>query len=308
MSVQALLQELADVQQRLVKSLQDEYYCDDLSLPAEAFGWDESRIRSFYENGGEETAAPPAAALPRDPGRPVLLCLGDASTEFASHALNPDMVKHEKSPPIVSDVLQVEGPSVPVVEAGPGWLTLLSRDYAWRATADVVNRGLSGMTTRLALSDVPSMLAALPASRPEDVFAVTLSFGAADCASGVPPDEYGTNLGQLVALLAAALPNAKLLVMTPPVVVSERWRDHAAKHGAAEASTKLGLQQLKPYVASATQVVKRAQAAGAAVSLVDVFNQMMTRLMQFKSRHWISTPGFSTVPCDVDIPAIDSRW
>ena len=50
-----LLSQLSDLQQRLNKALQDEYYCDDLSLPPDAFGWDGARVRAYYhENGGEE--------------------------------------------------------------------------------------------------------------------------------------------------------------------------------------------------------------------------------------------------------------
>ena len=52
--VSDLLSQLSDLQQRLNKALQDEYYCDDLSLPPEAFGWDGARMRAYYENGGEE--------------------------------------------------------------------------------------------------------------------------------------------------------------------------------------------------------------------------------------------------------------
>ena len=277
-----LLSQLSDVQQRLNKALQDEYYCDDLSLPPDAFGWDAARIRAYYENGGEEvevvdTIAPPPS--PRAPGRAVILCLGDATTELASHALNADMVKHEKSPPLANEMLVAHDPAAaPIVEAGPGWLLLLSRDYAWRACADVINRGLSGTTTRLAIADADAILAALPASRPEDVVAVTLSFGIADCAVGIPAAEHEANLITLLATYAKALPNAKLIVMSPNPAVDARWREHMSKHGLD--GSKLGLGQLKAYAASSASAVKKAGLSDR-VSLVDVYHGMMQRLMQF---------------------------
>ena len=55
MSVSSLVIELHAAQQRLTLALQAEYFCDDLDLPPEAYGWGEARIRSFYESGGEAT-------------------------------------------------------------------------------------------------------------------------------------------------------------------------------------------------------------------------------------------------------------
>ena len=39
-------------QARLVSLMQNEYFCDDLQPPDEAFGWGEQRLRDFFENGG----------------------------------------------------------------------------------------------------------------------------------------------------------------------------------------------------------------------------------------------------------------
>jgi isoamyl acetate esterase len=105
MSVQQLAAELTSLQQKLVKALQDEYFCDDVSPPPEAFGWSETALRDFMESGGEvrpavdaaapspplPPAPPPAASLATPPaasGRPIILCLGDSLTEFGSHIIN----------------------------------------------------------------------------------------------------------------------------------------------------------------------------------------------------------------------------
>ena len=53
MSVADALLELAAAQRKLVALLQAEYFCDDLELPDSAFGWDERKIRAYYEAGGD---------------------------------------------------------------------------------------------------------------------------------------------------------------------------------------------------------------------------------------------------------------
>ena len=45
--------ELLRLQRLLVKQLQDEYFCDDVEPPAIAFGWSESKLREYFESGGE---------------------------------------------------------------------------------------------------------------------------------------------------------------------------------------------------------------------------------------------------------------
>ena len=281
MSVGSILSDLADAQRRLVRALQDEYFTDDVEPPPEAFGWDEAKLRAFMESGGElvdvSDVNPVAAPLPpsplRLPGRPAIICIGDACVELASHALTAESVKHEKSPPLASETLVNCGPAAPITEQGPGWLGLLARDYTWRSTADVINRGASGYTTRMALADLPNTLATLPVACSEDVLAVILLFGAADAsaegAAYVAVDEFTRNLGALVAGVRAALPAAKLIVMTPPAIIDTRLQ--------CKVST-FSLGQLKAYVAAVTEVVK---AGGAGCSLVDLHTGMMTRLMQF---------------------------
>ena len=222
MSVAEITAELGRLQQKLIKALQDEYFCDDVSPPPEAFGWSEQALRDFMESGGEvqptvgpqPTAAPPAAAPPPPSaigmpalaappapptaaGRPIILCLGDALTEFGSHIVNQPMAdvgssKHKASlsvtvDPVASEFLRSTETDNPGIEHGPGWVALLARDYAWRTAADVINRGHSGMNSAMLLADLPELLGAF---RADDVVAVTLMIGANDAvADGEPTRE-----------------------------------------------------------------------------------------------------------------------
>ena len=56
--VSTLTAQLLELQAQLVGALQAEYYCEDLSPPAEAFGWGEQRLRDYFESGGGAAADP----------------------------------------------------------------------------------------------------------------------------------------------------------------------------------------------------------------------------------------------------------
>ena len=86
--------------------------------------------------------------------------------------------------PVASEFLRGTETDNPGTEHGPGWVALLARDYAWRTTADVVNRGYSGMSSSMLRADLPELLAPF---RREDVVAVTLMIGLNDAvAEGEP--------------------------------------------------------------------------------------------------------------------------
>jgi alpha/beta superfamily hydrolase len=57
----------ADAHADLVASLQDEWLADDLEPPQASIGWDESRLRAWFENGGEEIGEEPAATAMAPP-------------------------------------------------------------------------------------------------------------------------------------------------------------------------------------------------------------------------------------------------
>ena len=70
MSVDSLTMQLRELQAKLVKALQEEYFCEDLEPPPAAFGWDADTLRKYFEDGGVEAAAPPASsAASADQGR-----------------------------------------------------------------------------------------------------------------------------------------------------------------------------------------------------------------------------------------------
>ena len=267
MSVVDLLATLKETQQALVKALQDEYFCDDVEPPPEAFGWSEAKLRDFMESGGEivaSDAAPPSPAsapvpgpvkpvapvldvsdvAAGPPGRPLILCLGDANTQFGTHVINlptadlgstkDPRVKASLSvttDPVATEFLRSTETDNPGVEHGPGWIALLARDYSWRSTADVVNRGYSGMNSAMLRADLPELLATV---RRADVVCVTVMVGANDAVKAgepthVPLDAYKDNLHAIFRELREALPRASIIAFGPPPVDEAKWKETALK-------------------------------------------------------------------------------
>ena len=150
---------LAEAQRAVVAALGAEYYCDDLEPPPDAFGWGEQQLRDYFETGGMDVPAVRSAGS-GDESRPVIVCLGDSLTEFGSHVVGPKFADATlKNTPTASDVLRATDGAD---EHGPGWVSLLARDYQWRVTADLVNRGHSGMNSRLLREDLVSIVSSLP--------------------------------------------------------------------------------------------------------------------------------------------------
>lgn len=279
MSVSELAASLATVQRQLVLALQAEYFCDDLELPAAAFGWEEAQLRAYFESGGSqeaaaepETAPPPAPVTAPPPApvaaptgqQPVVLCLGDAVVEFGSHVTSPKDIPLDKGLPKAGDVLRSTGTDNPRVEHGPGWTALLARDFAWRGTATVANLGGSGYTSSLLRRDLDELLAPLRAGGAA-VAAVVLCVGGNDHAPPpepchVPLDEFRSNLLAMVASLRAAFgERVPVLLLTPTPVDAERRQRHvAALTGGASTGGGRGGAQLAKYAAAVVD------AAGAA--------------------------------------------
>jgi hypothetical protein len=169
-----LLALLTETQRAIVATLAAEYYCDDLEPPPAAFGWGEQQLRDYFETGGDvlpfqttgmpvRVPVPAGASAEAEARRPLIVCLGDSLTEFGSHVVGPKFADSTlKNLPTASEALcATDG----AVEHGPGWITLLARDYQWRMTADVLNRGHSGMTSRLLKADLEHVVASLPVGR-----------------------------------------------------------------------------------------------------------------------------------------------
>ena len=91
--VSTLTAQLLELQAQLVGALQAEYYCEDLSPPAEAFGWGEQRLRDYFESGGGAAAdpAPPATAVV--PGQP-----GGGRHQVAAEAIRTAVDKPSLAP------------------------------------------------------------------------------------------------------------------------------------------------------------------------------------------------------------------
>lgn len=53
-SLDEAIAELQKLQRKVVGMLQDEYFCDDVEPPPEAFGWGAERLKQYFENGGED--------------------------------------------------------------------------------------------------------------------------------------------------------------------------------------------------------------------------------------------------------------
>jgi lysophospholipase L1-like esterase len=274
--VRSLVHKLEETQRLLVKILQEEYFCDDIEPPARAFGWSESDIRSFMESGGEVTpdaapaAAPPVEVQPMESsapapeptpamlaplpplapladigsddgysGRPIILCLGDAATEFGSHVVNQPTAdvggaRHTLSAaldPVATEFLRGTETDNPGVEHGPGWITLLARDFAWRTAADVINRGYSGYNSAMLRADLPSILGPL---RRQDICCVTLMLGANDCVADgerthVPLASFRENVEEILSQLRRDLPNAKVILVSPAPLDEPKWRETAKR-------------------------------------------------------------------------------
>ena len=323
MSVAELISRLASTQKELVKVLQDEYYCDDLEPPMEAFGWGEQALRDFMESGGEAPAsttaptppdvsdapaAPPAAAVipaapPAEPengppGRPVILCLGDATVEFGSHVIDlptADVGGNGKkvgvafvTDPVASEFLRGTETDNPGVEHGPGWVTLLARDYAWRTSADVINRGYSGYNSALLLADLPEILSTL---RRSDVSVVVISLGANDAVAPgerthVPISQFSENMTQILSQLEQACPKAKVVLMSPYGLDEKQWQATVAKQsGKRRDGTERSLARTLEYAAALDKVSSLFKRAAFLDVAYKIKYEMSSTMMEMQNPH-----------------------
>ena len=301
MSVSVKLDVLRRAQADLVRALQEETFCEDLQPPRAAFGWDEQQLRDYFDKGGVAddvgTLSDDASASARTPpetgpaptrGRPILLALGDSLTEFGHHLCDPTW---DKKAPFASEVLQRAGVDVPVPEHGPGWLALLQRDFQWRTSCDVLNRGFSGCTSRLLLRALPEILGSV---RTSDVRVCTLMLGANDhCSVGeqaVPLEEFAANMSQLVEALRAALPpECHLLLISPGRINKEKWSAHIdqATGGRVDGSSRGAAPALEQYAKAALQV-----ASAPRVQSLNLMHDMRYKLADYHAAehpdgyHW----------------------
>jgi lysophospholipase L1-like esterase len=190
-----------------------------------------------------------------------------------------------------------------------GWVAGLANYY--RRKADVINRGMSGYNTRLALLAAPHILggaasggAALPASASAGValrgrfLLSTVFFGANDAAVAgepqhVPLAEYEANLTALVAMARAA--STAVAVISPPPLDSARWPNRGNMHTVQ-------------YAAAAGRVAAAAAAQpGPPVVFVELFESMQASESEPSPEEAkataVSKPTPEEVKATVELPA-----
>uniref|UniRef100_A0A7S1NIF2 SGNH hydrolase-type esterase domain-containing protein n=1 Tax=Eutreptiella gymnastica TaxID=73025 RepID=A0A7S1NIF2_9EUGL len=159
--------------------------------------------------------------------RPSFLLLGDSITQFGA--------RHD-----------------PV-----GWSMLLASKYTGERKADILNEGFSGYNTRWVLRILPHILKDVPQNQ---VLLVTVMLGANDATAPdhyqhVPLDEYGDNLRAIVEQLRQTLPNAIVIILSPPPL------DFDAHNSGRDPNDKDGrsLENVQKYAARAMKVAQDAQ-------------------------------------------------
>ncbi|KAL9186119.1 hypothetical protein ACHAXT_005357 [Thalassiosira profunda] len=118
----------------------------------------------------------------------------------------------------------------------PGWAGLLANEYTRRA--DVLNRGFSGYTSRMALQLLPSVFGpdkGDAATRVGQPLFVTVLLGSNDASlpsemehcQHVPIDEYEANIKEIVASIGGRFQGDKppILLVTPPPVSQTMWNN-----------------------------------------------------------------------------------
>lgn len=157
-----------------------------------------------------------------------------------------------------------------------GWSTLLQGNY--RRSADVLNRGLSGFNTAGFINNaLPVISKELQTSYAPSL--ITIWFGANDAAlangrsSGqhVPLDAYRANLISILHHLHQLVPNATLLLITPPVVDDATRRRIQVNEGGPSDPLDRTNEQAGKYAVVCAEVA----AAVEGVVLLDLYGFLM---------------------------------
>ncbi|KAJ0408136.1 hypothetical protein P43SY_002106 [Pythium insidiosum] len=176
-----------------------------------------------------------------------------------------------------------------------GWAALLT-NHLVRST-DVVNRGLSGYNTRWFVRDVlPSLSSEL--EKLPNVAVITLWLGANDAALAdgpsrdqhVPLPEFQANLRTLVTEFHRAAPDAKILLITPPVV-DDDTRRRLQLEWAAPTEPLNRRNDVAQQYAAACVAVARDMAATGWVSVLDVHTVMTERYPEVTERATLLSDG-----------------
>ncbi|KAJ0411081.1 hypothetical protein ATCC90586_008056 [Pythium insidiosum] len=176
-----------------------------------------------------------------------------------------------------------------------GWAALLT-NHLVRST-DVVNRGLSGYNTRWFVRDVlPSLSSEL--EKLPNVAVITLWLGANDAALAdgpsrdqhVPLPEFQANLRTLVTEFHRAAPDAKILLITPPVVDDDTRRRLQLEWAAPTEPLNRRNDVAQQYAAGCVAVARDMAATGW-VSVLDVHTVMTERYPEVTERATLLSDG-----------------
>ena len=105
-----------------------------------------------------------------------------------------------------------------------GWVAQLSNMFARRC--DVVNRGLSGYSTRWVLNRFKYLPSRMEGADYEPPVLATLFFGANDAAEtyqGIDVEEYRQNIVEIVRILKDELKIPRVVIIAPPPIVEAAW-------------------------------------------------------------------------------------
>ncbi|XP_041668559.1 isoamyl acetate-hydrolyzing esterase 1 homolog [Cheilinus undulatus] len=118
-----------------------------------------------------------------------------------------------------------------------GWGAEISNKLARKC--DVVNRGFSGYNSRWGKLILPRLISNQTSAADNNIAAITVFFGANDCAledknpqQHIPLQEYSENLKEISRLLAAAGVSAdRVIFITPPPLHESSWEKECILKG-----------------------------------------------------------------------------
>ena len=149
-----------------------------------------------------------------------------------------------------------------------GWAARLADRYIRRL--DVINRGFSGYNSKWALELLPAL------SLPENAELVTVFLGANDAAvkesnpvQHVPLESYKENLKEIVGYFKNNLKARHVLVLSPPPLLENGWRDRLREKGGNEVESDRLNAVTKQYAEAAREVAK-----STASGFVDLFEAL----------------------------------
>ncbi|KAG0259271.1 hypothetical protein DFQ27_004178 [Actinomortierella ambigua] len=168
--------------------------------------------------------------------------------------------------------------------------------YQYQRRLDMINRGFSGYTTEEAIHLLPQFLpqGQTAESKQPKIQFLTIFFGANDaCIPGsvqhVPLERYERNLRALIDMVHSPTspyyaPWTKIIVICPPVIDYERWRQHREEQGRPMDRTVERSQQTAAKCAEVAREYQAKNGEGLAarlhqVDVIDTWNLMNDQII-----------------------------